>query len=338
MPLFIRSASLVNYVEIAHGLGLDPLPLLQKEGLSYYALLDPDTLIPTSTVTRLLESSAALARVEDFGLRLAETRQLSNLGPLAIALHGEPTLRSAFEALTRYMRLHNEALSTCMDEVEGLVIVRQVFHTEPQQPARQANELMVGVLHRTLQRFLGPQWQPRSVCFTHAAPANSATYQRMFGSAFRFNQEFNGIVCRGEDMELPLPQYDPIVAQQSHQYLDSLLAQSQAGMSDKVRNLVLNLLPLGVCSAERIAQHLGVDRRTMHYHLSVQGSSYSQVLNGVRCVLSERYCASRGRPLSEVAELLGFASLSAFSRWYRLQFGASVSQLRAPREGGATGF
>ncbi|NUT15606.1 MAG: helix-turn-helix domain-containing protein, partial [Cupriavidus sp.] len=38
---------------------------------------------------------------------------------------------------------------------------------------------------------------------------------------------------------------------------------------------------------------------------------------------------NRERPLSEVAALLGFSSLSAFSRWFSGRFGRSVSAWRA---------
>ena len=84
MPYFVRSASLINYVEVARSVGLEPNRLLRAEGISSYALLDPDSRIPVDAVGRLLEASAREAGIEDFGLRMAQTRQLST-GP---ACHG----------------------------------------------------------------------------------------------------------------------------------------------------------------------------------------------------------------------------------------------------------
>lgn len=332
MSLFIRSASLSNYLEVAHALGLNGLQLLKKEGIDYYALLDPSARIPVDALIRILETSAKRAKVDDFGLRLAETRQLADLGPLAIALRGESTLGRAIGALTRYTRLHNEAVSLHVESTGNLAILRQVFQTEHPRPARQATELMVGALHRILTLLLGSQWRPMSVCFMHAAPASTATHQRLFGSSFRFSQEFNGIVCREVDMELRLPQYDVLAAQLSFQYLDSLLAQGEPDMAAKVRQLTQTFLPLGVCSVERIAQQLGVDRRTVHQRLSAQGLNYTQILNEVRREWVERYSDNRDRPLSELAEILGFSSLSAFSRWHKDQYGSSMSRKRSESE------
>ena len=329
MSLFIRSASLSNYVEVAHSLGLDPLELLQKEGITYYTLLDASAKIPVDAVVRLLEDSAKRAKVEDLGLRLAEARQIADLGPLAIALRGQSTLGRAIEALSRYTRLHNEAVSLHVETTGNLAILRQVFQTERAQSARQATELMVGAFHRILQLLLGPQWRPLSVCFMHVAPVNLSTHQRLFGSSFRFSQEFNGIVCRREEFELGLPHHDALAAQLSSQYLDSLLALGEPDMVAKVRQLTQTLLPLGACSVERIARQLGVDRRTVHQRLSEQGLNYTQILNEVRREWVERYSENRDRPLSELAEILGFSSLSAFSRWHRNQYGRSMSGKRS---------
>lgn len=332
MSYLLRSASLTNYVEVARAVGLDPYQHLGAAGISRYALLDHDIKIPAEAVASLLEASAQAADAEDFGLRMAETRQLANLGPLAFAVREEPTLRKAVESMARYLRLHNEALAMRIEEAEGLVMIREEVLSGVPGSLRQSIELMVGVLYRLLQAFVGASWRPRSICFTHAAPVSTATHMRVFGMPVMFNQDFNGIVCRAADLEVPLPSYEPAMANQVRRYLDTMLAQSNASMPDKVRQLVIAMLPLGVCSVERVAEQLGVDRRTVHHHLEQYGENYSKVVNAVRVDLATRYIENRERPLSEVATLLGFSSLSAFSRWFNGHFGCSVSQWRARQE------
>ena len=43
-------------------------------------------------------------------MRMAESRQLSNLGPLGFVALEKPTLRKALESISRHLRLQNEAL------------------------------------------------------------------------------------------------------------------------------------------------------------------------------------------------------------------------------------
>ena len=69
MQYRIRSASLNGYVATATSLGLDPDTMLAAVGLARRMTLDPDTLIPAAAVGRLLERSARVAGVDDFGLR-----------------------------------------------------------------------------------------------------------------------------------------------------------------------------------------------------------------------------------------------------------------------------
>ncbi|WP_423193775.1 AraC family transcriptional regulator [Cupriavidus sp. H18C2] len=335
MSYFLRSASLTNYVDVARAVGLDPHQMLRAARISRNALLDPDIRIPAAHVGRLLEASASAAQVDDFGLRMAELRQFSNLGPLAFVVREEPTLRRALESMVRHMSLQNEALAMRVEEADGLVLIRLQLLGDVPGRLRQATELAAGVMYRMLTLFLGPAWRPRSICFTHAPPESQAACQRVFGMPALYNQDFDGIVCVVRDLEAPLPSYDPVMAQQVKRYLGTLLAQSNTSMADKVRKLVHALLPSGMCSVDRVAQQLGVDRRTVHRWLEQEGTTYSAIVNDARAGLATRYIENRARPLSEVATLLGFSSLSAFSRWFGVQFGCSVSKWRAQHADGA---
>jgi AraC-like DNA-binding protein len=93
------------------------------------------------------------------------------------------------------------------------------------------------------------------------------------------------------------------------------------------------MLPSGLCSADKVAERLGVDRRTVHRHLAREGQTFSSVMDSVRAELVTRYIENRDRPLAAVSELLGFSAVSAFSRWFRNQFGCSVTDWRAERAG-----
>jgi AraC-like DNA-binding protein len=331
MPTRIRSSSLTNYVEIARDLGLDPYAQLRKAGISTSALLDPDLMIPAQSVMRLLESSAKAAGVEDFGLRMAETRRLENLGPLALALREEPTLRQALESLARHVGLHNESTALRIESADGVTVLKQVLIGNTRAALRQSIELLVCVLYRVLRLLLGMVWKPESICFSHRAPASQTTHWRAFGMPVLFNMDFDGIVLASSDLDVPVPSYDPVLAPHARDFLNAKLAQSEATMSDKVRKLVLTLLPAGECAVERVAQQLGVDRKTLYRHLAHRGQTYSSIVDEVRVDLVTRYIENGERPLSDVAALLGFSSLSAFSRWFTGGFGCSVSTWRRHR-------
>jgi AraC-like DNA-binding protein len=88
------------------------------------------------------------------------------------------------------------------------------------------------------------------------------------------------------------------------------------------------LLPTGACTIDRAAQHLGIDRRTIHRHLAREDQTFSRIVEAVRVELAERYVKEPRRALTETSSLRGFSAPSAFSRWYRRSFGRGLGATR----------
>jgi AraC-like DNA-binding protein len=108
-------------------------------------------------------------------------------------------------------------------------------------------------------------------------------------------------------------------------------------LADKVSELIVALLPEGACSVERVAQHLGMDRRTLHRRLTAEGQTFSTILDATRYDMAASLLTSSDRPLQNVADLLGFSSLSAFAHWFRRKFALSASAYRAQQAGTGSG-
>ena len=331
MPHLIRGAVLSNYVEVARSVGLDPYRMVAAANIPAACLTDPEAKIPAVAVARLLEASAAQAGREDFGLLLAERRTLSNLGALALLVREQPTIRKALEALVGYIFLHSEALHLRMEERDDLAILDFSIDVGRPVPLRQSVELGVGFLQRSLQQLFRESWKPHTVCFTHAPPARRDAHRRFFRTGIEYNQEFSGIVSLARDLDAAVPAADATMARHVQHYLDTLAARRNTTTSAIVRECIYVLLPSGLCSAEDVAQRLGVDRRTVHRRLAEEGETFSSLLDSVRAELATRYIDNRDRPLASVAELLGFSAQSAFARWFRGQFGCSVTEWRAAR-------
>lgn len=325
---YIRSAALTHFAEVAAGLGLDAPTLVREVGLPARCLDEPDLKVPSAAAARLLELAAERGREPGFGLRMAESRRLSNLGPLGLLIRDEPTLRSALEALVRHIHVQNEALVVRVEQASNLVVIRAELLSEGGQPVRQSIELVIGVMFRVLSVFLGAGWRPRLVCFTHRAPASLVVHRRVFGRAIDFGHDFNGIVCNAVDLDAANPGADPVMARYTRRLLEDAVA-AQASMAGRVRQIVALLLPRGHCRVERVAQHLGMDRRTVARRLNAEGTSFSAVVDQLRADLLERYVEGHSHPLAQIAALLGFSSPSSFSRWHRTQFGHAARERAA---------
>jgi AraC-like DNA-binding protein len=319
----VRAATLTHFASVATACGLDPRALVAEVGLPSSCLDDPDLMLPAARVGRLLELAARRAPEPAFGLRMAMSRRLSNLGPLGLLMRDQPTLRHALGALVRHIHMHNQAMSIALEEADGWVTIREDAAVSGGKPARQATEMALGTTLRLLNIFMGEAWRPQQVCFTHAAPPDIGLHQRVFGPAVAFGQDFNGIVCKAADLDAPNPGADPVMARYTRRLLEKAPARN-APMSDRVRRVAVLLLPRGHCSAEIVAQHLGVTRRTVANHLASEHTTFSGVVDSMRQELLSRYLAEGTHSLSQVSALLGFSEPSAFSRWHRQRHGVTA--------------
>ena len=253
MHALTRSASLTDYEQVARSVGLDPFRMLRMAKLPAKALDDPNVLISADSVGWLLEESARLSGQEAFGLLLAETRSLGNLGMLALLIREEPTLRAAVQSLVRYMRLQNAGVQLRLDD-SGDMVMLHVGYMQGHGVSRQAIEQSTGIGLRTLRVLSRDTFRPVRICFTHEEPASLAVHRRVLGTAIAFSQECNAIVCRKRDLDMPIPAADPALNREVRRWLDMQLADLPDEPTQRARQIVRMLLPSGLCSVDQVAQ------------------------------------------------------------------------------------
>ena len=169
--------------------------------------------------------------------------------------------------------------------------------------------------------------RPERARFAYPAPRDPEPYRQRFGRV-EFDQDFSGLVIGAADLARPLATADPQAAALIARLIDgrsSVLAES---MVDEVTALIERMLPSGDCTVQRAAQMLGVDRRTVHRRLAMEGATFTGLVDRARKVVAAEALKRGGRQLAEVAELLGFSSLSTFSRWFHRAHGTSARNYR----------
>jgi AraC-like DNA-binding protein len=333
MGTLIRAAALSNFSDVAQQMGLAPRTLLREVGLDPGALSDPDIRVPAAAVMKVLEAAAVLSGCETFGLRMAESRRLSDFGAVSLLIAHQPTLREALDTIIQYRHLLNDALVVSAEEFGDLVVLREELVVEEPAPTRQAYELAIGVLFRMFNALLGPRWRPEAIRFTHSAPADLSVHRRMFGPNVQFDSDFNGIVCSGSDLDQPNPGAEPRLAQYARQFVEGMGARDVRTVTRQVREAAYLLMPVGRGSIEQIAKAMGMNVRTLQRRLAAEDSEFSLLLNEVRRDLAVRYLANPTYSKTEIARLLGYGQLSSFTRWFIGEFGAPPSRWRSDAGG-----
>jgi AraC-like DNA-binding protein len=328
MDRFVRYAALTGYAELARACGLDPARLMTRVGLDLAGLATPDTWVPAAPVARLLELSASESGREDFGVRLSGYRRVSALGPLSVVLREEPVLRSALDLLIRYTHAYNGILELRLIEADDLATVQVWVEFGTPVPIRQTLDTTTATLLGIIRSLVRADWQPLSVCFAHGPPDDLTRFHQVFGPGLRFDHGFTGVVFRARDLDAPTLTADPAMREYTRLLLDTISAPRPTTAADQVRSLVELLLPMGRCAMAHVSRALGVQSRTLHRHLADEGQSFSAIVHATRAGWAERYLANEAYSLTEISHLLGFAAPSAFSSWFRQQFGTTATEWR----------
>lgn len=331
VPELVRVAALTGYFETMAYFGADARPLLREQGLGIDLFVNPEQMIPAVSAIRLLERSAEATGCKTLGLRMALGRSLANLGATSLLIAHQPTLRRALDALREFRVSINSTLMMHYEEDGGIAILREDFQLSRPEPSRQSSELALGVLSRLCMSVLTPGWRAQNVCFTHDAPprGEASVYQELFRCPPIFNAEFNGLLIHSTDLDLPNPKADEQLALHARQLLKAAAGDHDASCTEHVEHLIKIFLPTGKASVQMCAATLGMTVRTLQRTLDTEGASFTGLLNQARRQLAQQYLANPRMRVTDVADLLGYTSIGAFSRWYKASFRIAPKKHRA---------
>ena len=100
----------------------------------------------------------------------------------------------------------------------------------------------------------------------------------------------------------------------------------EENFKQKVFRLIEKSLSSGAVDAANIAEAVHMSRHTLYRRLKAEGVSYHELLDEVRKNKAIHLLKSRQHTLSEIAFLLGFSELSAFSRAFKKWTGQSPAK------------
>jgi AraC-like DNA-binding protein len=311
----VRATSLTGYFSVAEELKLDTVPLLRRYGLSRSMLNNPEQMLPARPV---------------IGLRMAERRGLADVGMVSLLIAHQSTLRDALSVLTQFRNRINTNLALRIEEFEGMVLLRECFVFDPPMPSRQADDLALGVLDQICRSVLGADWQPIAISLPYEPPPPSErpVYQRLFTCPLEFNSEFEGILLNRADLDRRNPRSDPALALHARNLVNAMIDPGERSIVQEVEQAIQLLMPAGRASIASVADSLGMTVRTLQRRLDEDGTQFSDLLDRVRVREVSRHMGQRRLRLTDIADLLGYSSLSAFSNWYRGRFNETPSEAR----------
>lgn len=318
-------------IEAGAMVGLDPPELRQRLGLAGCDFEDPDALLPLETYIAAWEALTQAKDSADLGLRLGAHSSPRLLGALGYAMVHAPSALGAVELFRRYRRLVSDTLAPEIDIDEARVTYRLVWPARVARLYQFADCAFQSTL--TLMREMAglPRDAPLAVeaCY-QCPPPPGPDRQVVLGCPVRFGSPETRFVLRRELLERPLPRANSELFEYLERHAQVVLARLPEGGSTVVRarRLITEGLRAGEPTPLEVAKKLGMSERTLQRRLRDEGTSFAQLLDGVRRELAELYLSEPRIAAHEVAFLIGYSEPSAFFRAFRRWTGRTPQEFR----------
>ncbi len=309
--------------------GLDFAHAMRDVGLDPDVTRDRDAEVPLQSFVELLENVARSWGTDAFGVLLAESYSFGMTGIFDHAIANSPTLEAM---LANYVRFYNLVVGGYDLELEKGPVHSYLTTTVPRVlgPHDQSVDGTLALQVIRMRHVMVDPEFPVAIEMTRRTPRAIHEFYRVLGSDLRFGRPQNRIGLATSDLQKPVPIANSFLYELVEAAAEKA-SHARRTADDASNRLALYLggaLASGETSLDAAAQALGLTPRALTRELRKAGTTYKEFVASVRKSMADHYIRHSDLPLTEVAFLLGFSELSAFSRAAKGWFGTTAREMR----------
>jgi len=311
--------------------GLPMTPLLERSGLTRRQIEDSSQRLAVADQIAFLDAVADAAGDDLLGLHIAKHCELRASGLFYYVLASSATMLEVCERGARFSAMVNEgAVQRFVDGQQFGIEVHYAGVSRYQD--RQQVEFWFAVLMRLVRELTGGDVVAQRVRLRHSRTRGAREMSSYFGCVVEYGASVDEILFARKFASLPVVNADPFLNRLLVSLCEEAVAKrssSPGSIRTQVENSIAALLPHGDARVNKVAKELGMSPRTLARHLTREGATFSGVLNDVRRHLANRYLEDESLSISQIAWLLGYQDIGAFSHAFKRWTGTT------PREAAA---
>lgn len=328
----IRASTLVGFDDLVRRSGQDTERLMASAGLSPLYLREQELYLPFQRFVKLLELTASATGNPFFGAELGFQQGIRVFGSIGYAISTSATVGDALDTMLHHYSLQTTGVMLRLDRFGSKAMLSADIVVPTPLGARQIMGQLCACGTEIMRLFLGRNWKADEVHLAHAvAGLDRRRYHQLFGEDIRFDAAKTALVFEAKVLSIPLPDADPALHDLIERQINALSLQSVEDLVPQVEATIRNAMPQGDVSLETIAKALAMSPRSLQRHLGDSGTTFQELLDGVRWQAAEHYLLNSSLQLTQIAELLGFRALSNFSHAFRRWQGVSPRQWKQSR-------
>jgi AraC-like DNA-binding protein len=310
--------------------GIEPEPLLRKAGLTGRQIESHRARLDAQAQITFLNLAADALQDDFLGFHLVQDFEPRELGLIHYVLASSDTLGNAFQRVERYCTLANEGVSLKWVAGKDVAIVFDYVGVARHSDRHQIEGWTAAIV-RGCRNMTGLHLLPVRVTFTHRRVEDASELNTFLGCRVKFGTDRDELAFDKSAQDLPVVSADPYLNELLTAYCEEALARrrtGRGGLRADVENAIVPLLPHGEARAGQVARRLGMSQRTLARRLASEDLTFASVLDGLRLDLADRYLADADLSISEIAWLLGYREVSAFTHAFKRWTGKTPREVR----------
>jgi AraC-like DNA-binding protein len=327
----VRAGILARLDEFLASKSIALRPLLAQAGLTAGELKEPDARVSLNAVARLLDIAALKAGDPCLGIHYGEIMPAGSSGIVGHLVMSAPTLGDALRSIERYLDLFVSPVAVTYTESRSGALITWKYPETLTAPRVQFSGLTIAALLARLQQSVGADLRPRSVELDHRAFECAADVKRLLGNRVRYNRPENSVMFDASALRRRITGVRTGVFGLMRQLGDRLLEEQrqEADIVAQTRRQIALHVRDGQNRLPDIARRFGLTPRALQGRLKLAGTSFAKLSEQTRKEMAANYLRNTGLSITEIALLLGFSELSAFTRSVQRWFGKSPKAFRA---------
>jgi len=318
----------------ASAAGINVEPFMVKAGVTRQQVEDDSIRLTVQGQIRFVELIAEALQDDLLGFRLARDCDLRELGLLYYVLNSSELLGDAFRRAARYSAMVNEGLSLRLREGTELAVKFTYVGVERRWDRHQI-EAWVTYLVRLSRQLTGRHLLPSSVRFVHRRKGEYLEFARYLGCELVYGADSDEVVFAGMAKAMSVVNADPYLNKLLIKYCDDARSYRKGGggtFRADLENAIAPVLPHGKARATEMARRLGMSQRTLARRLAAEGLTFVGILAELRADLAKQYLNDKDLAISEIAWLLGYHEVGAFTNAFKRWTGKTPREARAQKE------
>jgi AraC-like DNA-binding protein len=314
-----------------HAAGIASAPLLSRAGLTVEQIDDPGVRLPVQSQIKILELAAEALPDDFLGFHLSQDYDLREIGLFYYVLASSEILADALHRAERYSSITNEGISLQARIGKETAIALSYINIDRRSDRHQIEFWLISLV-RLCRQLTNRRLVPSRVKVMHRRDKVPPEFRSFLGCEIEFGANVDEIVFPAAVKLMPIVSADPYLNQLLEKYCEEALAHRPAHgatLRSNVENAITPLLPHGKASAGEVARQLGMSHRTLARRLAAEQLTFSEIQTELKTDLARRYLRDGDLPISQIAWLLGYREVSAFTHAFKRWTGTAPRQSRA---------